>query len=177
MEVRVATPEDAGGIVRVAVASWQGAYAHVVPGHVLSRLDDEVAHRTEQWTGWLRGTVPGWRTFVAVSGDDIVGFASGGPSRDEDGSPTQVGELGAIYVLPSAWGQGAGRMLMAEFTASLRESGYEEASLWVLDDNPRARRFYEAAGWTLDGKTKADVLLETPVSEVRYRIDLSASVR
>jgi len=173
VRVRGATPEDASGIARVTVASWQGAYAHLFPADALRRLDDEVDRRTEQWTGWLHGTLPGWLTLVAVSGYDIVGFVSGGPSREADADATQVGELGAIYVLPSAWGQGVGQLLMGEFMEQLRVSGFEVARLWVLEDNPRARRFYEAAGWTLDGETKGDVLLETQVREVRYQIDLS----
>ncbi len=54
----------------------------------------------------------------------------------------------------NAWGTGAGRLLMSAFVERLRESGFEDATLWVLDDNPRARRFYEAAGWTLDGGSR-----------------------
>jgi GNAT superfamily N-acetyltransferase len=174
VHVSVAVPEDAPGIVHVTIASWQTAYAHTLPAEALRRLDDQVAQRTEEWTGWLRGTVPGWHTLVAVSDDGIVGFASGGPSRDDDAAATQVGELGAIYVLPSVWGQGVGRLLMVDFLTRLRVSGFGEATLWVLDDNPRAHRFYETAGWARDGKTKADVLLGTEVREVRYRVDLSA---
>ena len=32
--------------------------------------------------------------------------------------------------------------------------GSGDAVLWVLDDNPRARRFYEREGWTLDGERR-----------------------
>jgi hypothetical protein len=42
-------------------------------------------------------------------------------------------------------------------------------TLWVLDGNDRARRFYEAAGWTAGGTTKTDVIGQTPVREIRYR--------
>ena len=45
---------------------------------------------------------------------------------------------------------------------------YEEASLWVLEDNPRARRFYEAAGWRLHGTPKLVVYLDVDVASVRY---------
>ena len=46
--------------------------------------------------------------------------------------------------------------------------------LWVLDDNPRARRFYELAGWRLDGGVKEDTF-DTLVREVRYRIAVATS--
>jgi hypothetical protein len=41
--------------------------------------------------------------------------------------------------------------------------------LWVLDDNPRARRFYEREGWHPDGSAESDYLgLTVPL--VRYRM-------
>jgi GNAT superfamily N-acetyltransferase len=78
----------------------------------------------------------------------------------------------AIYVLPEAWGTGAGHALMQESLRRLREDGYREAVLWVLDDNPRARTFYEREGWRLTGEAREETFLQTVVSEVRYRIDL-----
>ena len=49
---------------------------------------------------------------------------------------------------------------------------YPEAVLWVLEDNPRARRFYEREGWDLDGARKEDEFLGVRVAEVRYSIRL-----
>jgi hypothetical protein len=39
----------------------------------------------------------------------------------------------------------------------------------VLEDNPRARRFYERAGWALDGGRKAEPRWGVRAPEVRYR--------
>ena len=50
--------------------------------------------------------------------------------------------------------------------------GFRAATLWVLRGNERARRFYERAGWTVDGARKDDVVAGVPVTEVRYRRDL-----
>ena len=52
----------------------------------------------------------------------------------------------------------------------LLRAQYRDATLYVLDDNPRARRFYEREGWALDGTTKTGEFLGLPVAEVRYRI-------
>ena len=62
-------------------------------------------------------------------------------------------------MLPEAWGSGAGSALMAPGIEALRASGYRDAILWVLEDNPRARRFYEREGWALDGGAKQDEFL------------------
>jgi RimJ/RimL family protein N-acetyltransferase len=42
----------------------------------------------------------------------------------------------------------------------------------VLEDNPRARRFYEREGWSHDGGEREEEFLGVPISEVRYRITL-----
>jgi GNAT superfamily N-acetyltransferase len=76
------------------------------------------------------------------------------PARDDDAEPASAGELAAIYLVPELWGTGLGRELMASGLSALCDAGFGEATLWVLDTNSRARRFYEAAGWHADGAVK-----------------------
>jgi hypothetical protein len=47
--------------------------------------------------------------------------------------------------------------------------GFLEASVWVLDVNERARRFYEATGWRLEDRTHARHLAGVELTEIRYR--------
>ncbi len=106
-----------------------------------------------------------------VAGDEagrVVAFGWVGESREV----ADEGELYAIYALPEAWGSGVGRVLMEAALASLREEGFLAAILWVLEDNPRARRFYEREGWRHDGGRREDEHLGARVAEVRYRIEL-----
>jgi GNAT superfamily N-acetyltransferase len=127
---------------------------------------------TEVWARWLRERPPRFGTFVATREGEILGFASLGSTRDGEDDPKVVGELYAIYVLPEAQGQGIGQALMVAALSRLRAEGFAEAILWVLEDNPRTRRYYELAGWHADGGVKDDELLGMLVREVRYRIDL-----
>ena len=144
------------------VETWQAAYRGVVSDEGLDALD--VAERTERWRGNLSAPVAA-RTIVAERDGEVVGFAGFGP--DSDGGAE--GELYAIYVHPSAWSTGAGRALMERVETELH-ADYDEAILWVLRDNPRARRFYERAGWTLDGGEKVlDWGAAAGLVEVRYR--------
>jgi GNAT superfamily N-acetyltransferase len=78
----------------------------------------------------------------------------------------------AIYTRERVWGRGWGRALMEAALARLAEVGFEDATLWVLDTNVRARRFYEAGGWTWDGTTKPHVIGGQSVTELRYRVTL-----
>ena len=84
-------------------------------------------------------------------------------------SPADSGELAAIYLLPGAWGKGLGRELMSSALSALSDAGFGEATLWVLDTNSRARRFYEAAGWHADGAVTQDGTRGFVLNEVRYR--------
>lgn len=149
-------------IALVHVRTWQVAYAHAFPSERLRDISVEV--RAERWQQLLAEQPVSEQTLVAELGGEIVGFASTGPAREDP----DRGELFAIYVLPDAWGSGAGRALMAGALAHLVESRFGDALLWVLEDNPRARRFYERAGWNTDGLTKVETVLGTDVPHVRY---------
>jgi ribosomal protein S18 acetylase RimI-like enzyme len=153
--IRPGTAADAEGVARVQVETWQAAYAHALPSDQLQALSlEEAVERHRRWPP----------TFVAERGGEILGFISVGSSRD----PDTDGELFAIYVHPEHWGTGVGRTLIESGEEELRALGHEEAILWVLDDNPRARRFYELAGWSVDGPAREIRIFGFDVSEVRY---------
>jgi GNAT superfamily N-acetyltransferase len=166
VSVRDARPENAEAVARVHVRTWQGAYRHVFSAEALDGLS--VERRVDGWRRMITERSPRSHVLVAEDEEGIRGFASGGPA-EEDAS---IGELYAIYVLPEAWGEGHGRSLLAESTERLRAAGFPEAILWVLEDNPRTRRFYEEAGWRLDSEPREHTFLDTSVTVVRYRIGL-----
>ena len=162
MQVRRAVLDDAAAIAEVHTRSWQGAYEHVFGAERLAAID--VNGRRAMWERSLERGVRD--VHVAVDGGGaVVGFVGTGPSRD----PDAAGELGEIYVLPEALGTGVGHALMAAAIEAMEARGYADAILWVLDDNPRARAFYEREGWAPDGAAKTDEFLGVPVTEVRYR--------
>jgi ribosomal protein S18 acetylase RimI-like enzyme len=153
--IRPGTSDDAEGVARVHVETWQAAYAHTLPSEQLQALSvEEAVARHRRYPP----------TLVADAAGEIQGFVAVGASRD----PGTDGELFAIYVHPEHWGTGVGRTLIEAGEAELRRLGHEEAVLWVLDDNPRARRFYELAGWSLDGAARDIHIFGFDVAEVRY---------
>src|SRR5581483_6168546 len=168
MHVRVATPEDSLAVERARVHGWRTAYRHVFPVDDLDAMPID----GDRWRSRLHVPPPGWTTFVCERGEQVVGFASVGPSRDEDG----LGELYAIYVEPAEWSSGAGRALMSAAEEQLA-SEYDAALLWVLEENPRARQFYERAGWAPDGARKAEERFGVRAPEVRYRKDFTSNAR
>jgi GNAT superfamily N-acetyltransferase len=156
----VANEDDASSIAGIQVRGWRAAYRHVFPAAELDRMPVDAG----RWRPRLASPPAGWTTFVCERDGRVVGFASVGPSRDEPGA----GELYAIYVEPEEWSTGSGAALIRRAEATLRRE-YPEATLWVLEDNPRARAFYERGGWQPDGATKAEVRWGVRAREVRYR--------
>jgi RimJ/RimL family protein N-acetyltransferase len=171
VQVRPATVQDAARIAEVHVRSWQSAYRGLLPHDYLDSLDP--ADRVQRWQQVLSSTEPArGGVLVATDADVICGFASVGPTRDQDESQDHVGEVMAIYLAPGAWGKGYGRELMTASLRSLHLVGYLQATLWVLDANMRARRFYEIAGFQPDGARKVDDREEFQLQEIRYRRSL-----
>ena len=168
MRVRKAGAGDAAAVAVVHVLSWQAAYKGLMPQDYLDGLDP--ARRRQLWDvvlaedAWPRSGV-----LVAENEDRVAGFAHFRPARDEDEDPSLIAEITAIYLVPEVWGSGTGRALMTSSLDVLTHAGYREATLWVLDSNARARRFYESAGWRPDGTVKKDGSLGFPLTEIRYR--------
>ncbi|TAJ99176.1 MAG: GNAT family N-acetyltransferase [Chloroflexota bacterium] len=162
--VRSATIADARAIAEIRVASWRATYRGIVPTSILEGMDvdrDEVRFR-----GRLAN--PGLMAFVAedVTGS-VIGFVMAGAARDDDAAG--LGEVYAIYLAPGARGRGVGRALMDAALEALEASGFSTAILWVLTANEPARRFYERAGFQLDGTARDLDFDGTPVEEIRYR--------
>ena len=159
--VRRATPDDARAVAEVHVETWRATYVGVMPQAVLDGLD--VEERERAWRE--RTSSEESATFVGEREGRVVGFVSVGPCREAEGT----GEVYAIYVLPAAWGTGAGLALMHAGVAWLAER-WTEAVLWVAAQNPRARRFYQRYGWTPESTRVEEVEPGVCVPEVRYRL-------
>jgi GNAT superfamily N-acetyltransferase len=80
--------------------------------------------------------------------------------------------LNNLYVRPEAWGTGVAARLHDQAVAALRAAGVETARLWVLEDNHRARHFYERRGWRPNGTTRDVPFPPFPI-DVGYSLRLS----
>jgi GNAT superfamily N-acetyltransferase len=169
--LREATPADARGIAVVHVASWRAAYKGLMADKILDGLS--VDRRELNWFAELSDPRELSGCAVAEKDAAIVGFASWGvPEDPDDRSADETGELHAIYLAPQVWGQGIGRQLMERAVEGLRAAGFSQAVLWVVEGNERSRRFYDLAGWSLDGGRKTECMPGIEAPAVRYRITL-----
>ena len=173
--IRRAEIADVPAAARLHVRSWQAAYEGQLPQAFLDQLEEDIPRREAIWKRIVESpTNETEQLWVSVEGEAITGFLYLCPTRDED-ADRETGELGAIYLDPDHWGRGLGKSLMAKAVEELKSLGFKKATLWVLESNDRARRFYEALGWKADGAVKSEQA-GGPVTlkEVRYRTSLDA---
>lgn len=168
--IRAATPDDADAVGSLHVSAWRWAYRGLLPDAFLDSLV-EPAWR-ERWRATLSRGDAARVTWLAELDGAVLGFCHTGPARDADATPAAA-EVYAIYLAEEVAGRGVGRALMAHALDHLRARGSTTVTLWVLRDNLRARHFYEAAGFRLDGAEKVDTDQQgNRYDEVRYRLTL-----
>ncbi|MFH9969642.1 GNAT family N-acetyltransferase [Streptomyces mirabilis] len=164
MQTRQAWLDDASAVAGVYVRSWQAAFAGLVPQHYLDAMDP--SHEESEWKTRIAETRwPSSGVLVAETEAGIVGFAGFGSSQE---TPA-IAEIGTLYAMPEVWGTGIGKHLMLATLTTLAQADYTQATLWVLEDNERARRFYEAAGWRADGAAVEDTTGGASLNKLRYR--------
>jgi GNAT superfamily N-acetyltransferase len=163
MEARIclAGEEVAPALAALHLRTALFAYASIFPPDAPRPNLDRLAL---DWEQRLRGLhAPNVCCFLAVVGDHIAAVVMAGADPDH----LEIGHITRFYVDPPHWGRGIGSLLYEAAISHLRQVGYGQASLWVLEGNVRARAWYERLGWTYTGERK--VAAETiGVDDVRY---------
>jgi len=136
--VRPATVDDADGIAACHLGSWRETYSGLLsPAFFATRSGERFT------ANWRRQLGEGADVAVAEVDGRVVGFAVGGPSRDQP--PVRPLELHTLYLRAAQHGSGLGQALLDAAV------GDRPASLWVAAENPRAIAFYRRNGFLPDG--------------------------
>jgi ribosomal protein S18 acetylase RimI-like enzyme len=169
--IRRALVDDVPAIAAIHVAASHMAYRGLMPDAHLARYS--VERRVRDWRRFL--AAPGSDVFVDAEDGRMTGWINVGTSRDGDALP-RTAELWAIYVDPPCWSRGVGQRLWEHGRAHLAVQGYQRVTLWVLEGNARAIRFYRRLGFAPDpgGRQTRDRSGRSLV-ELRYRLELPPS--
>lgn len=98
--------------------------------------------------------------------DVCIGTASFCRSRWENYS--DYGEIISIYFLPEYIGKGYGVPLLRACLDELKKLGFKRILLRVLEDNHRARNFYEKCGFTFSGDCQTEQIGGKKLREMMY---------
>ena len=158
--LRAARPEDMAAVGDIYHRSRVAAYADFIPLDDLESVPPDAVGRW--WAERFQHAHDVHRYTVAERDGRIVGFTELGPDEDD---PDDL-QLYAIHLAPDETGRGTGRTLMRD---ALDAVDGRAVVLWVFTGNETARRFYERAGWRLDGHTRVGTIGQTTRAMVRYK--------
>lgn len=159
MEIRYINQSDnLLEISNIYESSWKYAYKDIIPQDYLDSIP------TGRWANSINRI--GMNNLVVIENGNIIGTASFCKSRWEQYS--NYGEIVSIYFLPAYMGKGYGQHLMKKCIEELNVLGYDNILLWVLEDNQRARRFYEKNGFTCSDIILNDNIGGKELREIMY---------
>jgi GNAT superfamily N-acetyltransferase len=145
--IRPSSPAEAETQFAIQRAASLAGFAHVFDPALYPYPDEEVRRRWREFTGTV---------LVAERDADPVGVAA-----------FEGCWLHGLYVLPAEWGSGVAALLHDAVIEAMADC--PELHLWTLEDNPRARRFYERRGWRLNGETRVVPFAPNPL-DVGYQL-------
>ena len=173
-EFRLATTADTARIAEIHVAAWRATYVGLIDKAALD--DRTVEKRMRQWKEVLEGRAWVDHAVHVVEVDDVVkGFSQVGPSDDKDAHLEPTLHVYALYLDPAERGRGLGAALLDYVLEWGAEAGYTLATLYVLEKNDGARRFYERLGWQPEPDVVTECLGDGTVApQLRYRQALTS---
>lgn len=163
MEIRyINENDDFFQISNIYEESWKYAYKGIIPQNYLDNLP------VGKWVNHL--SKPNMRSLVIIDKDQYIGTTSFCKSRFLEFQ--EYGELVSLYLLPEYIGKGYGYQLLDAAVTELKKE-YNDIFLWVLEENYRARKFYERNGWSFSMKYLEDNIGGKELREVQYRFHIN----
>ena len=154
IEIREARADEGRVLAAVQELASVAALGHIFPSELHPYPRGAVqAH----WVAAVDD--PAKRTLIAVRENEPVGAAC-----------VYEEWLDGLYVVPEHWGTGLAGELHDQALSVVRELGSALCHLWVLEDNVRARRFYERRGWRENGQTRVVEFPPYPL-DIGYSLD------
>ena len=163
MEIRfVNEKDDRLAISHIYEASWKAAYRGMIPQTFLDELP------VGNWAGVIDKSDR--KSLVLVEDDTFIGTASYAKSRWPE--QAEWGEIISIYLLPEYIGKGYGKQLFQRVLEELKQMGFKKILLWVLEDNVRAKQFYEKFGFKQNQRFIDDEIGGKALKEVQYSLEM-----
>jgi ribosomal protein S18 acetylase RimI-like enzyme len=165
-KIRYADANDAKVLGEIHSKSWEVAYKDIVPDEILNRM---TAEKRQKY--FHKALTEYWEEDALIFKDNkAAGFICIGKCRDKDKDDT-YGEIWGLYLLPEYWNKGIGTYFINWGLNELKRRNYKKATLWVLEENLNARKFYEKIGFEHDG-TVEEITIGKKLKEYRYIKDI-----
>jgi len=166
-KIRYAHNSDAKVLGEIHARSWKVAYKNIVPDSILDNISADNRQKFFE-----KALLEKFEEDALIYVDNkAVGLMAIGKCRDKDQDIT-CGEIWGIYLLPEYWNKGIGTYFINWGLNELKSRNYRKVTLWVLEENLNARKFYENIGFRHDG-TVQEIVIGKKLYEYRYEIMIS----
>ena len=150
-QIKIACPNDANSIAYIICETWKEAYKDIISKEFMKEKTN-IEDRTILFKKILSENKQS--AYIILDNNKPCGVLPCEVSRDEDFTVTF--EIIAIYFLPEYWGKGFESHTIEYVIKEIKNKGYNKISLWTLEKNERAKRFYEKCGFVADIKKECD---------------------
>ncbi len=147
---------------RTFINTYQG----LVDAEILKQVSLEAS--AEKWQELIEDqNLPKYGPLGLYYFEQLAGMLYVGKSQDHDLSD-DTGEITRFYVGNDFQGKGGGGLLLVHALGQIKSAGYKRATLWVLEENLKARGFYERYGFEPDGGKRDLKWRDLVTKDVRY---------
>jgi GNAT superfamily N-acetyltransferase len=163
--IRDSNPTEADAIEQLRLAAWRSGFRGILPDHFLAAARGDPNGRRQLIESRQRDDGV---DLVCVVDGEIVGWVSGGPTRDVDLDARAIRELYACYVQPPHWGRGLARGLLNAALEALEREQIIATTGWVLSANARMLKVMSGFGFEPDGGVRTfDAGVPVPLVRIR----------
>jgi ribosomal protein S18 acetylase RimI-like enzyme len=163
VKIRPAKAYDIEAIAEIQITAWQANFCNekldkAINNAFCRALKKRLALQFEQ----------GYQVLIAEDEHQALGFV--GFRMHTDG--TQIAEINAFYLNKSSLQQNIGPLLCNAALSEIKKNGYQEAAIWVLEENNQMKSFYESLGFQPTPIVKNSDEGNT-AKEIEYRISVN----
>ncbi len=140
---------DEGTLAYIQTESWKAGFREILDEQTLQRCT-QLDRATAMYRHLLEAGIGNGYLLRVEGSPHCIAWWDATREKDMPG----YAELICIHSLQNRWRMGYGSKMMEAVLRDAAAAGYEKIMLWVFEKNARARRFYEANGFSPNGRTQ-----------------------
>lgn len=145
-------PGDEAALAYIQTESWKAGFREILSPDTLRRCT-KMEQATAMYRHLLEQNVGNGYLLKVEGKPHCIAWWDAAREKNMPG----YAELICIHSLRGQWRKGYGSKMLEAVLRDIAAAGYEKVMLWVFEENIRARRFYEAHGFTANGKTQLNM--------------------
>ena len=143
---------DETALAYIQTESWKAGFKNILRTDVLQRCT-QIDKVTAMYRRLLEQNIGNGYLLKVEGNPHCIAWWDATREKNMPG----YAELICIHSLQDKWRKGYGSKMMNAVLQDISTAGFSKVMLWVFEDNKRARRFYEAHGFTTCGKMKLNM--------------------